>query len=45
MVREEAYNITGVLNVANNFKINDDHRDFIKKFGVNIYGKDRPLVI
>lgn len=41
MEREEEYNTTSARIVKNNSKTNDDQTNFIKKYGVNMFGKDR----
>lgn len=41
MENEEEYNITNAKTAASNFKIKDGHRDFIKRFGMNMSGNGR----
>ncbi|MEK7501538.1 MAG: hypothetical protein AAB629_01290 [Patescibacteria group bacterium] len=42
MEKEEEFNIINVQTVANNFKTKEDPRSWKRKFGTNMFGKDKP---
>jgi len=43
MGNEEVSNITSVLTVVNNFKINADHKSLPTRSGKSMYGRDKQL--
>ena len=42
MAREETYSTTDVFLATNNFKTNEDLKNLRRKFGMNMFGKDKP---
>ena len=41
MEKDEEYNTIDVWIVTDNFKIKDGNKNYFKKFGVTIFGKDK----